>query len=114
LLGEGYSKNPFASAERVLPIEMPYATNETYIVNMEVPEGYTIDEFPKSVRMSLNGDEGMFEYIIGKTSANSFQLRNIIKLNKTDFDAEDYNSLREFFGAIVAKHAEFVVFKKKK
>ena len=40
------------------------------------------------------------------------QLRSTVKLNKATFDAEDYESLREFFGYIVKKQSEQIVLKK--
>ncbi len=113
LLTEAYKDNPFKSAERFYPVEMPYTSNETYILNMEIPKGYKVDEMPKSARVKLNEEDGMFEYIIGK-SGNNIQLRCSIKINKAVFMPEDYETLRDFYGYIVKKQAETIVFKKEK
>ncbi len=113
LLTEGYRENIFKAAQRNYPVEMPYQMNETFILNMEVPEHYEIDEMPKSARVNFNEDEGFFEYMIGKTSEGIIQLRSRIVLKKANFSPEDYDSLREFFGYIVKKHGEQIVFKKK-
>jgi hypothetical protein len=56
-------ENPFKAVQRIFPIEMPYCTNKTYILNMQVP-GYKVDELPKSARVALNDNEGMFQYLI--------------------------------------------------
>ncbi len=113
LLTEGLKNNPFKSAERFYPVEMPYTQNETYVLNIETPKGYTIDEIPKSARVKLNDDDGMFEYIIGKTN-DGIQLRTSIKIKKANFLPEDYDTLRDFFGYIVKKHDEQIVYKKAK
>lgn len=113
LLTEAYKDNPFKSAERYYPVEMPYTTNETYVLNMEIPKGYKVDEMPKSARVKLNEEDGMFEYIIGK-SGNNIQLRCSIRINKALFLPEDYETLRDFYGYIVKKQAETIVFKKEK
>jgi hypothetical protein len=42
----------------------------------------------------------------------SFSLRCRIELYKATFNPEDYESLRDFFGYIVKKQNEQVVFKK--
>ncbi|HEX7903262.1 MAG TPA: DUF3857 domain-containing protein, partial [Chitinophagaceae bacterium] len=47
MLGEGYKDNPFKSAERFYPVEMPYKMDEVYSLQMEVPAGYEVDELPK-------------------------------------------------------------------
>ncbi len=113
IINGGYKENPFKAAERKYPVEMSYPVDETYILNSEIPNGYVVDELPKSVKVSYNGDQGFFEYLIQK-SESDVQLRFRIKLNKATFSPEDYNSLREFFGYVVKKQSEQIVFKKKK
>nr|MCU0322852.1 DUF3858 domain-containing protein [Chitinophagaceae bacterium] len=93
------------------PVEMPYKTSETYILNMEIPKGYEIDEKPKGARVKFNETEGMFEYLIGKVG-NSIQLRCTLKMNIANFNIEDYETLRNFYGLIVQKQSEQIVFKK--
>ncbi|HXB94352.1 MAG TPA: DUF3857 domain-containing protein [Puia sp.] len=113
MLGEAYKENPFKAAERRYPVEMPFAMDETYTLTMEVPDGYVVDEVPKSAKVLFNDDEGFFEYLISK-GANEIQLRSRIKLNKANFKPEDYATLRDFFGYVVKKQSEQIVFKKKK
>lgn len=111
LLGEAYKSNPFSAAVRNYPVEMPYTTNETVIVDMDIPKGYRIDELPKSERITFNESEGMFEYIITATS-ESVQLRSKIVLNKANFPPEEYQTLRDFYANVVKKQSEQIVFKK--
>jgi hypothetical protein len=113
LLSESLKENPFKAAERMYPVEMPHAMDETYIFNMEIPEGYVVDEIPKSAKVLFNEDEGFFEYLVAKDD-HLIQLRTRIKLKKANFKPEDYSVLRDFFGFIVKKENEQIVFKKKK
>lgn len=113
MLSEGYKENPFKSAERRYPVEMPYLMDETYVLNMDIPDGYVVDELPKPTKVLFNDDEGLFEYLIVKGGDN-IQFRSRIRLNKANFKPEDYASLRDFFGFIVKKQNEQIVFKKKK
>jgi hypothetical protein len=78
-----------------------------------MPEGYVVDEMPKSARVTFNEDEGMFEYLIAKNE-NIIQFRSRIQLKKANFKPEDYATLREFFAFVVKKQSEQIVFKKKK
>jgi len=114
MITEGYKENPFKSATRNYPVEMPYATDETYVFRMEVPGGYDVDELPKSVRVNLD-EEGtsFFEYIIANNNG-VVSLRSRVKLLRTYYVPEEYEILREFFSQIVTKHNEQIVFKKKK
>lgn len=113
LMNEGYKENFFKSAERFYPVEMPYCFDETYIFTMEVPKDYTVEEIPKSAKVSFGDKDGYFEYMIDK-SGETIRLRSRIKLNRATYAPEEYNDLREFFSYVVKKHAEPIVFKKKK
>jgi hypothetical protein len=112
MLAEATKENPFKSARRYYPVEMPFVSQEIYVLDMEIPEGYVVDELPKSSRILFNENEGMFEYLISSDGKN-IRLRSKISLNKATFDPEDYESLREFFAFIVKKHSEQIVLKKK-
>jgi hypothetical protein len=113
MLSEGYKENPFKAAERKFPVEMVYPIDEMYVFNMEIPSGYIVEEIPKSVRIAYNVNEGFFEYMIA-SDGNNIQLRSRVKLDRTRFSPNEYNVLRNFFGDIVKKHSEQIVFKKKK
>lgn len=113
MLNEGWKNNPFTAAERLYPVEMPYVMKELYTFNMQVPSGYEVDELPKSTRVKLNENEGMFEYLIVK-SGNLIQMRCSLFLAKANYLPEDYQTLRDFFAYAVKKQAEPIVFKKKK
>jgi len=78
---------------------------------MDIPTGYKVDELPKSARVTLNGSDGMFEYLI-QQDGDHVQLRCRTKLNKATFEPEDYETLRNFFAFIVEKQGEQIVFKK--
>ncbi|MCX6319353.1 MAG: hypothetical protein NTW29_18900 [Bacteroidetes bacterium] len=113
MLGQGYKKNPFASASRLYPVEMPYKIEKTYQLSMEIPAGYVVDEMPASIKIKLNekGD-GIFEYKLS-SSGGYITLRSWIMLNRTNFLPSEYELLREFFNQVVKKQAAQVVFKKK-
>jgi hypothetical protein len=104
-------ENPFKAAERFYPVERSSCTDETYVLNMEVPKGYKVEELPKSARVMLNETEGMFEYIIGEGNGR-IQLRCRIVIKKANFEPTDYQTLRDFFASTVKKQAEQIVFKK--
>ena len=114
MFSEGYKENPFKSAERLYPVEMPYTFDETYLATIHVPAGYELDELPKSIKVKFNEEgEGYFEYMIA-LSGSTVSLRSRIKMDRSDFLPEEYEILREFFNMIVAKQKEQIVFKKKK
>ncbi len=113
LMTEGHRENYFKSAERHYPVEMPCKTDETYLLNLEIPADYTVEELPKSAKVNLGEGDGYFEYMIDNTGT-TIRLRTRIRLNRVYFLPDEYNHLREFYSYVVKKHAEPIVFKKKK
>ncbi len=107
-----YKTNPFKSAKRFYPVEMPYCMDETYILDMEIPEGYVVDELPKPEKAMMNGKDGFYEYLIQQADGH-IQLRSRLKLNKATYDPAYYETLRNFFAFVVQKQNEQIVFKKK-
>lgn len=111
VLSKAFTENPFKQSERLYPIEMPYCLDNIYILNMEIPKGYVVEEIPKSSKAVLNDNEGLFEYIIGQSNGR-IQLRSRITLKKANFAADDYSSLKDFFALIIKKQNEQVVLRK--
>jgi hypothetical protein len=111
IISENIKDNPFKADSRNYPIEMPYRRDDLYIFNMSIPEGYQVEEMPKSTRVMLNENQGMYEYLIGK-SGNLIQLKARLVIGKATFPAEDYQTLREFFSYVVKKQSEQIVLKK--
>ncbi|WP_290791903.1 DUF3857 domain-containing protein [Flavihumibacter sp. UBA7668] len=103
--------NPFQSAQRAYPVEMPYRIDETYLLNFEIPPGYVVDELPKSAKVGLNDGDGYFEYLVS-AEPTRIQLRTRVVLSKAYFSPEEYEPLREFFGYVIKKQAEQIVLKK--
>jgi hypothetical protein len=114
MFGEGYKENPFKSAERYYPVEMPYTKDETYVFTMFIPDGYVVDELPKSILVKLNeAGDGMFEYRIAE-SGGTISMRSRVQLKRAYYRPAEYDMLREFFNLVVKKHSEQIVLKKKK
>ncbi len=113
LIGQGVKQNPFKSMNRQYPVELPHTVDQSFQLEMDVPEGYLVDELPKPLQVKLNekGD-GTFEYSASMT-AGHIKLYSRLKINRSFFSIEEYQMLREFFNLVVKKHAEQIVFKKK-
>lgn len=113
MLGERYKENPFKSAQRFYPVEMPYTMDETYLLRMDVPAGYIVDELPKQMMVKLNEEgDGLFEYRISETNG-SISMRSRLSVKRAYFQPDEYEMLREFFNLVVKKQNEQIVFKKK-
>ncbi len=113
MFSESMRSNPFKSAERKYPVEMPAVTDYNYTLSLTLPEGCEFEELPKSSIVKFNDGEGIFQYLVQQTG-NQLMMRSRLKFNRAWYEPEEYQSLREFYDVVVKKHAEQVVIKKKK
>jgi hypothetical protein len=106
-------ENPFKNPERKFPVDFGSLIEETFIATYTLPQGYIVEEMPKSARVSLPEDGGKFTYIVGVPEEGKISISSKISLKKTMYLAEEYEVLRKFYDQIVQKHAEQIVLKKK-
>jgi Domain of Unknown Function with PDB structure (DUF3857) len=112
MMGEGEDSNPFKVSERQYPIDFGVPQEETYIANFSLPEGYVVEEMPKTESILLPNNGGRF--LFSCINENGWlKITSKITLKKAIYSPEEYQSLREFYNRIVSKHAEQVVLKKK-
>jgi hypothetical protein len=111
IMHERLSNSPIPSPERHYPVEMPYRVDNHYVLHMEIPKGYRIEQLPKSARYSLADSSASFEYLIDADEKGiSFRAR--LRLKKTYYPVSEYGGLRDFFSLIVQKEKEPIIFKK--
>ncbi len=104
-------ESPFKAEERVLPVEFPYAVRERHVIQIDLPEGYEVENLPQSIQAKMN-DGGMNCRI--KTDLTDRKLNIQINFNRQSmlYPSEYYSSLRDFRGALESKCNEMIVLKK--
>ncbi len=111
MLFMAYDQNPFKTEKRDYPINFGYSRDQTYMLNLTIPEGYEVVELPESMKSVLPDNGGVF-YFICKNIGTTIQLNSKINLNRTKYTVEEYPQLKSLFDMIVAKQAEQIVLKK--
>lgn len=104
--------NPFTKVTRKLPIEMPHPEDSKITVYMQIPDGYMIEEMPKPLSVSLEGNGGRCIYTIS-SSDNTVTLQYNFILSQILFPAEAYPQVKQFWNLVVDKNNEMLVLKKK-
>jgi Domain of Unknown Function with PDB structure (DUF3857) len=111
-LKTGFDENPFKQPKRDYPVEFSYPFNNNFSLNLTIPDGYIVEELPKSIRMKLPENGGSFQYI-STVKGNLIQLVIKIQLDTLHFEPEAYPAIKDFFNQIATKSAEQIVLKKK-
>ncbi|PRY13675.1 uncharacterized protein DUF3857 [Pontibacter ummariensis] len=111
MFGQGESENPFKLTERIYPVDFGAPIDETYLCRLTIPEGYELEEAPKSIAVNLPENGGRFMYMV-QQNGNVIQVMSKVSINKPVFYAPEYPYLKEFYNQIIAKHAEQLVLKR--
>lgn len=105
------SENPFKNEERLYPVEFLTKENKTYILNLSIPEGYVVDEFPKNEKVVLPENTAEFTYTCQQVG-QTIQVIVKFRLNKTIYYSDEYTYLREFYNHVIQKHSNQIILKK--
>jgi hypothetical protein len=107
-----FRENPFKSEERIVPINFDYILNHAQLININIPEGYTVEELPTSAIYAFDEENSInFVYRIMQTG-DKIVLRYQVILKRLLFLPDEYPILRDFFAKVVAKNTEQIVLKK--
>lgn len=105
------NRNPLRSPTRTFPIDFAFPRDLTYMVSLQLPEGFSVQEMPENVQVQLPDKGGMFQRI-AQVSGQQLMFRIRFVIANTQFEPEHYEALREFYERVVAAHAEQVVLKR--
>lgn len=111
MLFEQILKNPFQIEERKYPVDFIYPQKTKYMLIIQIPDGYTVDEKPADMNVSLPDGVARFRFM-SMVNGNRLQIVVETYINKSLFSGVEYKDLREFYKTMVTKQAESVVLKK--
>lgn len=101
-------ENPFKLEERLFPVDFGYPFLDRYIINIDIPEGFTVESIPESVIMKIPNNLGEFKFYPSFVG-NKLKLMVNLKINKAIINSKNYLFLKEFFNQVVSKENEQIV-----
>ncbi|WP_026897620.1 DUF3857 domain-containing protein [Daejeonella oryzae] len=107
----GLSNNPFIKEKRVTDVDFGYLRSYNLTGNFKIPEGFTVDELPKSVTMIMP-DESIVMRRIVQAEGQNISYRFILTFKKAVYKAEEYDMLFELYKKLYSTLSEQVVLKK--
>lgn len=103
-----FESNPFSANERMYPIEMNYLTDENYVFSIELPKGYVVDDYPKSMIYKID-EKG---HMVFKNTYNYDTASNTLNINsrfqniESTYPPEAYENIRGFCSKIVEEQSQ--------
>ena len=104
-------ESPFKAEERVLPVEFPYAVRERHVIQIDLPEGYEVEELPQSIQVKMT-DGGMNCRIMTSLAGRKLNIQISYNRQSMLYPNEYYPSLRDFWSKLESKCNEMIVLKK--
>ena len=105
------TKNPFTQEIRQMGIYFGYPSQEKFNLNLDIPEGYSVESMPKPIRIST--EDKAITYIFNiSNEGNKIQISCIKEINNSIFAADEYTGLKDVFQKILASQNEKIVLKK--
>jgi transglutaminase-like putative cysteine protease len=113
MLSYGWTNNPFKKAERLYPMDFAHPFDELYNFSIKVPDGYIVEELPKSTKIQWEDGSVVFHYIVVPMNEQGIvKINSKIQFKKPVYEAKFYADLKGTFDQIISKHAEQIVLKK--
>ena len=107
-----FTENPFQTETRLWPLDLPYALNFNNVLNLTIPEGYTIAEMPENAAIVLGDKKDMVYQYRCSLDENRLMIISKLQMNRIFYLPQEYPDLRKMFDLIEQKHQEMVVLKK--
>jgi hypothetical protein len=108
------TKNPFSAPTRSYPIEMDYREDKTYVMNIQLPAGYVIDDYPKSTSFSLNekGDIMLKNQYTYDAATNTLSIKSSFQSSECTYPSAAYDGIKMLYNKCIETQNEKIVIKK--
>lgn len=104
-------ENPFKLDERIYPIDFGTPWEEKYTVNIQIPQGYSIESKPENAAYALPDNLGIYKFVCVEKN-NKLQILSTVNIKQSILPAHYYNSIREFYKKMIDKQTEKIVLTK--
>jgi hypothetical protein len=106
-----YKENPFKQETREYPIDYSFPFIDKYTINVQIPEGYTVETIPTSINLSMLDELGTFKFLTN-VSGKTIQISAQHQVNASIIGADYYPMLKEYYQKMIEKMNEKIVLKK--
>jgi hypothetical protein len=106
-----WEPNPFVRATRTFPIDFGYLFTDRYGAKIDIPAGYTLDDYPEDVSMTLPSGVMSFSYKVNIINGTAI-INSIINVSNKLIGPQEYPDLKYLIDIISSKFKEPLVFVK--
>jgi len=101
-------QNPFKQENREYPVDYGFPFQDKYAINIQVPDGYKVENLPAPITLTMNENLGVFKYLTN-LSGNTIQISVSNQINSPIVLSEDYTALKSYYQKMIEKQNEKIV-----
>ena len=101
----------FKTETRTYPIDFVVPQEQVFIFNLNLPDGYVVDQLPESKVISMPGNAARAILNFSGTQ-KQVQVLSRVMINRSYFAAEEFKGLKDFYQRVAAKQSEQIVLKR--
>jgi transglutaminase-like putative cysteine protease len=105
------AENPFKQDTREYPVDFGFPFVDKYLINIQIPDGYTIESLPSPVKFNMENSLGSCVYL-SNVVGNSIQISISHQINTSIVPADYYAMLKQYYQGMITKQTEKIVLKK--
>jgi len=110
-IDQRWKDNPLKKEERKFSVDMNYPWAETYMMVLQVPEGYQVESLPESIVYRLPDQSAQFTF--GANSLGKMvQITSRIQFKKAVYTVGEYPGIKDIMSSITGRFNEMIVLKK--
>lgn len=100
--------------QRLYPVDFGFPWQQRYIASISIPEGYAIEEMPKSTRIKSQDGSMVCSFLATTNEAKKINLQFSVSVKQTVYQPRDYAILRQMFQEIIDLQEATLVLKRAK
>lgn len=104
-------QNPFKQENREYPVDYGFPFQDKYAINIQVPDGYKVENLPAPITLTMNENLGVFKYLTN-LSGNTIQISVSNQINSSIVLPEDYLALKSYYQKMIEKQNEKIILTK--
>ena len=107
----GKKENPFKLENRTYPVDFGYPFKHRMIINIKIPDTYSVESMPESANFAFGNNDGVFRFNISESNG-SVQVMVDFAINTPIITPDLYANLKGFYQLILEKENEKIVLTK--
>ena len=95
-----FSENPFINTSRHYPIHLGFPLENNYLIAIDLSDQYKLVKLPQNKLLKLPNNYGELS-VVYEASEKKINIRLNLKLHNYSFPAEAYQTLQQYFAALI-------------